>query len=155
MRKHRFILLLFLLSLLNIILFSACTDSWAFRDRWKMQLPDSCFREMQICMVEIGFDTVSVTKCINVSASTLSTFTFSPVDEDAKLVFSKIKNLLLDDYKWEQDTGKTTIEHIEIIGDIEDTWENFSYFYVKRDAVSYCLLLFDSSASLLYLCECY
>ena len=155
MRKKRSILLVFLLSIMSIVLFSACSESWAFNDRWNIQLPNSCFSEMQICRVEIGPDIISVKKCTNVSASMISTYTLSPVDEDAELVFSRIKKILLEDYEWEQDAGKTTIEHIEIIGDIESTWDNLSYFYVEKFTTNYCLLLFDSSANLLYLCESY
>ena len=154
MRKNRFAIIFILIFVVLSNLLSACSASSAFYERWKLKIPDSCFHGRECC-VRIGFDIISVMECPNVSDSAIAPYSFAPINKEAIDAFHEIKSTLETCYEREQTLGKTAIENIELLVDIEANLESITYYMVEKDEYTYCLLLLDSFRDTLYICESY
>ena len=133
-------------------LFSACSDPYALQANWMIALPEN-YTEVKCCEIAVGFNTTRVIKCLCEDSTVKDQYKFAPINKAAEKAFSYIKSSLWQCNTREIKAKGTSLKDIEVIDEINEKWESLDAYLVAKSSSDYCLLLFDSSNNVLYICE--
>ena len=144
---------LLLLYCLSFFLLSACSESNAFKTNWGIDFPDSYFSGRK-CIVDMGIDYICVIECQDISKEEIEQYSFMPVDQSARMAFKEIEDIVNARNKRTVDEHGESVSNISMLIEIDERWDELSYYMVRKTEVDYCILLYDSTSNVLYICEC-
>ena len=149
----RYTIVLLALFCLFFSLLSACSESYAFRTNWGIDFPDSYFSGRK-CIVDMGIDYIRVIECQDVSETEIDQYSFIPVDDSARSVFNEIEDIVNGRNEQAIIEQGESVNNLAVLFEIDNKWNELSYYMVRKTEVDYCILFYDSSSNVLYICEC-